>query len=420
MNYNLDDIRNNFPALAIKDNGKRRIYFDNPAGTQVSQKVVKAMSDCLIYSNANILGGFETSNRADQVLADARNAMSDFLNASSSDEIIFGQNMTTLTLHMSRSVGKMLSSGDEIILSRMCHDANISPWLLLAEDLNLKIKWLSFNKQTYEFDLSELDTLITEKTKLICVGGASNLLGTINDIKLICQKASSMGVLTYIDAVQLAPHVAIDVQEIGCDFLICSAYKFFGPHQGILWGKKELLKTLKPYKVRPATIEIPSCFETGTQSHEGMAGISAAVDYFSWIGDKYAKEYIDKNQNLRPQTKLIHAALNYLFEYETILTDCLVDGLQTIKNLTIQGITEKKSLERRLPTVAFTVKGKKSPDIAAALARENIFVWSGHSYAIEIMKTLDLYEMGGVVRIGPVHYNGKEEIEDFIKEKLIF
>ncbi|MFQ3362060.1 MAG: cysteine desulfurase family protein (TIGR01976 family) [Woeseiaceae bacterium] len=421
MNYNLDEIRSMFPALSVKDEGKRRIYFDNPAGTQVSQKVVEAMSDCLIYSNANILGGFETSNRADQVLSDARNAMTNFLNARSSDEIIFGQNMTTITLHMSRSIGKTLSSGDEIILSRMCHDANISPWLLLAKDLNLKIKWLSFNKETFEFDLSELDTLMTEKTKLICVGGASNLLGTINNIKSICQKATSMGVLSYIDAVQLAPHVAINVQDIECDFLICSAYKFFGPHQGILWGKREVLKSLEPYKVRPATSELPSCFETGTQSHEGMAGISAAVNYFAWVGDKYAKEYTDNNQDIRPQTRSIHAALNYLFEYETILTDCLIEGLQTINHLTIQGITKKEALERRLPTVAFTIKGKKSPDIAAALARENIFVWSGHSYALEIMKTLDLYDTGGVVRIGPVHYNSTEEIKDFIKilEKVL-
>ena len=271
MNYNLDEIRSMFPALSIQDSGRRRIYFDNPAGTQVSNQVVEAMRDCLIESNANILGGFETSNRADRVLTEARKAMADLLNASSSEEIIFGQNMTTLTLHISRSIGRQLSPGDEIILSRMDHDANISPWLLLAEDLNLDIKWLSFNTQTFEFDLSELDTLITNRTRLICMGGASNLLGTINNVKAISQKASKMGVLTYIDAVQLAPHVAIDVQDIGCDFLVCSSYKFFGPHQGILWGKKEVLQSLKPYKVRPATEELPSCFETGTQSHEAVS-----------------------------------------------------------------------------------------------------------------------------------------------------
>jgi len=421
MNYNLDEIRSMFPALSIQDSGRRRIYFDNPAGTQVSNQVVEAMRDCLIESNANILGGFETSNRADRVLTEARKAMADLLNASSSEEIIFGQNMTTLTLHISRSIGRQLSPGDEIILSRMDHDANISPWLLLAEDLNLDIKWLSFNTQTFEFDLSELDTLITNRTRLICMGGASNLLGTINNVKAISQKASKMGVLTYIDAVQLAPHVAIDVQDIGCDFLVCSSYKFFGPHQGILWGKKEVLQSLKPYKVRPATEELPSCFETGTQSHEGIAGITASVDYFNWIGHEYAKEYIDEKQHKNKKTQVIHAALNYLFEYESTLTDCLIEGLQTINKLKIQGITEKEALQRRLPTVAFTIEGKKSPDIAAALAGENIFVWSGHNYALEVMKTLNLYDTGGVVRIGPVHYNSVEEIEDFINtlEKVL-
>ena len=421
MNYNLDEIRSMFPALSIQDSGRRRIYFDNPAGTQVSNQVVEAMRDCLIESNANILGGFETSNRADRVLTEARKAMADLLNASSSEEIIFGQNMTTLTLHISRSIGRQLSPGDEIILSRMDHDANISPWLLLAEDLNLDIKWLSFNTQTFEFDLSELDTLITNRTRLICMGGASNLLGTINNVKAISQKASKMGVLTYIDAVQLAPHVAIDVQDIGCDFLVCSSYKFFGPHQGILWGKKEVLQSLKPYKVRPATEELPSCFETGTQSHEGIAGITASVDYFNWIGHEYAKEYIDEKQHKNKKTQVIHAALNYLFEYESTLTDCLIEGLQTINKLKVQGITKKEALQRRLPTVAFTIEGKKSPDIAAALAGENIFVWSGHNYALEVMKTLNLYDTGGVVRIGPVHYNSVEEIEDFINtlEKVL-
>ena len=421
MNYNLDEIRSMFPALSIQDSGRRRIYFDNPAGTQVSNQVVEAMRDCLIESNANIIGGFETSNRADRGLTEARKAMADLLNASSSEEIIFGQNMTTLTLHISRSIGRQLSPGDEIILSRMDHDANISPWLLLAEDLNLDIKWLSFNTQTFEFDLSELDTLITNRTRLICMGGASNLLGTINNVKAISQKASKMGVLTYIDAVQLAPHVAIDVQDIGCDFLVCSSYKFFGPHQGILWGKKEVLQSLKPYKVRPATEELPSCFETGTQSHEGIAGITASVDYFNWIGHEYAKEYIDEKQHKNKKTQVIHAALNYLFEYESTLTDCLIEGLQTINKLKIQGITEKEALQRRLPTVAFTIEGKKSPDIAAALAGENIFVWSGHNYALEVMKTLNLYDTGGVVRIGPVHYNSVEEIEDFINtlEKVL-
>ncbi len=414
MNYKLDVIRNKFPALSIKDDEKKRIYFDNPAGTQVSQDVVKAMSECLVESNANIQGGFETSNRADAILNELHQCMADFLNAYSSDEIIFGQNMTTLTLHISRSIGRSLSAGDEIILSKMDHDANISPWLLLAEDLGLKIKWLSFNSQSFEFDLNLLDDLFTKRTKLICIGGASNLLGTINDIKKISRKAKNVGALSFIDAVQLAPHVSIDVQDIGCDFLVCSAYKFFGPHQGILWGRKEVLKSLQAYKVRPATSDLPGCFETGTQSHEGMAGTIAAVNYFAWIGQEFAENYYQENRFHNKRTMFIHSALDYLFDYEKTLTVKLINGLEKIENIKIQGITKKNALDRRLPTVAFTVKDKDPGLIANALGKQNIFVWSGHSYAIEVVKNLGLYDSGGVVRVGPVHYNSLEEVEEFL------
>jgi len=347
--------------------------------------------------------------------------MADFLNATSSEEIIFGQNMTTLTLHISRSIGRLLSKGDEIILSRMDHDANISPWLLLAEDIGLSVKWLSFDTEKYEFDLNCLENLLSDKTKLICIGGASNLLGTINDIKSICKIAKKANALTYVDAVQLAPHVSIDVQDIDCDFLVCSAYKFFGPHQGILWGKRKLLKSLSPYKVRPATSELPGCFETGTQSHEGMAGTTAAVNYFAWIGREYAETYQIENKYKNERTKFVHAALDYLFEYEKLLTIDLIEGLQNIKNVQVQGITEKNALDRRLPTVSFSVSGLSPSRIAEGLAKENIFVWSGHSYALEVVKSLNLLDEGGVLRTGPVHYNTINEIHEFLEilDKLI-
>lgn len=421
MNYDLEQIRGKFPALNIKDSGVRRIYFDNPAGTQVPIEVIEAMQKCMIESNANIQGGFETSNRADKILDEFHQSMADFLNATSSEEIIFGQNMTTLTLHISRSIGRLLSKGDEIILSRMDHDANISPWLLLAEDIGLSVKWLSFDTEKYEFDLNSLENLLSDKTKLICIGGASNLLGTINDIKSICKIAKKANALTYIDAVQLAPHVSIDVQDIDCDFLVCSAYKFFGPHQGILWGKRKLLKSLSPYKVRPATSELPGCFETGTQSHEGMAGTTAAVNYFAWIGHEYAETFQIENKYKNERTKFIHAALDYLFEYEKLLTIDLIEGLQNIKNVQVQGITEKNALDRRLPTVSFSVIGLSPSLIAEELAKENIFVWSGHSYALEVVKSLNLLDKGGVLRTGPVHYNTINEVHEFLEilDKLI-
>ena len=421
MNYDIEQIRGKFPALNIKDSGVRRIYFDNPAGTQVPIEVIEALQKCMIESNANIQGGFETSNRVDKILDEFHQSMADFLNATSSEEIIFGQNMTTLTLHISRSIGRLLSKGDEIILSRMDHDANISPWLLLAEDIGLSVKWLSFDTEKYEFDLNCLENLLSDKTKLICIGGASNLLGTINDIKSICKIAKKANALTYIDAVQLAPHVSIDVQDIDCDFLVCSAYKFFGPHQGILWGKRKLLKSLSPYKVRPATSELPGCFETGTQSHEGMAGTTAAVNYFAWIGREYAESYQIENKYKNERTKFVHAALDYLFEYEKILTIDLIEGLQNIKNVQVQGITEKNALDRRLPTVSFSVSGLSPSRIAEGLAKENIFVWSGHSYALEVVKSLNLFDEGGVLRTGPVHYNTINEIHEFLEilDKLI-
>tara|TARA_B100000579_G_scaffold358025_1_gene314244 strand:- start:561 stop:1841 length:1281 start_codon:yes stop_codon:yes gene_type:complete len=421
MNYDLEQIREKFPALNIKDSGVRRIYFDNPAGTQVPIEVIEAVQKCMIESNANIQGGFETSNRVDKILDDFHQSMADFLNASSSEEIIFGQNMTTLTLHISRSIGRLLSKGDEIILSRMDHDANISPWLLLAEDIGLSVKWLSFDTEKYEFDLNCLENLLSDKTKIICIGGASNLLGTINDIKSICKIAKKVNALTYIDAVQLAPHVSIDVQDIDCDFLVCSAYKFFGPHQGILWGKRKFLKSLSPYKVRPATSELPGCFETGTQSHEGMAGTTAAVNYFAWIGREYAETYQIENKYKNERTKFVHAALDYLFEYEKLLTIDLIEGLQNIKNVQVQGITEKNALDRRLPTVSFSVSGLSPSLIAEGLAKENIFVWSGHSYALEVVKSLNLLDEGGVLRTGPVHYNTINEVHEFLEilDKLI-
>lgn len=411
MNYDLDAIRDQFPSLSIKDDGVSRVYFDNPAGTQVPGSIVDNMSACLIEANANIGGGFATSDRADAVIANAHQAMADFLNAASPDEIIFGQNMTTLTLHISRSIGRTLKPGDEIIVSRMDHDANITPWLLLAEDLHLNIKWLPFNTETFEFDLEELDNLLTSRIRLVCVCAASNLTGTINDVKTICAKVKAAGAWSYIDAVQLAPHVPIDVQDLDCDFLLCSAYKFFGPHQGILWSRRKILESLRPYKVRPATNDLPGCFETGTQSHEGMAGTAAAVDYFAWIGENFAEEYLSRYQQFQGRRKYVHAALDYLFAYESDLVSYLIDGLHALPGIVIQGITANDAIDRRVPTVAFTADGASSANIAEMLAKQNIFVWSGNNYAVEVVKALGIYESGGVVRVGPVHYNNTTEID---------
>jgi len=402
----LQAIRNQFPSLADTDAGVRRIYFDNPAGTQVPLSVVDRMSDCLLRGNANIGGYFPTSGLAAEFVVDARQAMADFVNAPSPDEIIFGQNMTSLTLHVSRSIGKKLSPGDEIIVSQMDHDANIEPWVLLARDRDLEIRWLPFNTETFEFDLNKLDDLLSERTRLVCVAGASNLTGTINDVRAICAKVRDAGAWSYIDAVHSAPHVISDVQEFGCDFLVCSAYKFFGPHQGILWGRREVLEQLDPYKVRPAPEELPWCFETGTQSHEGLAGTGAAVDYFAGIGERLAGAGTRRQQ--------LVVAFEHLFEYEKSLAARLISGLNDIPGIKVQGITAPDSLARRVPTVSFTHSNHKPEAIAEALGKRNIFVWSGHNYGLEPAKALGLLQSGGVVRIGAVHYNSAGEIDEML------
>jgi len=415
MQIDLAALRAQFPALSETDNGVARIYFDNPAGTQVPVQVAERMSECLLHSSANLGAYFTTSHLADAVVSSARLAMADFLNAPSPDEIVFGQNMTTITLHLSRSIGRHLKAGDEIILSQMDHDANVQPWVLLARDLELKIRWLPFDIETFEFDLTRLDELLSSKTRLVCVGGASNLTGTINDIQTISSKAREAGAWSYIDAVQSAPHVATDVQKLGCDFLVCSAYKFFGPHQGILWGRRDTFEQLEPYKVRPAPAELPWCFETGTQSHEGMAGTAAAVDYFACIGETMADSSYVADCPFEGRRRQVHAAMNYLFAYESILTRRLIDGLMQIPGITVQGITSDDAMHRRVPTVAFTHSKMKPSPIAQQLAARNIFVWSGHNYAVEAAKALGIYDNGGAVRVGPVHYNSIEEIDTLLQ-----
>lgn len=414
MSFDLEAVRSQFPALALTDNGTRRIYLDNPAGTQVPVCVAAAMADCLMTKNANLGAYFASSKDAEMLVQSARDAMANFLNAPSSDEIIFGQNMTTITLHLSRSIGRLLRPGDEIVVSRMDHDANVWPWVLLARDLELEIRWLPFNKESFEFDDDVLDDVITARTRLVCVGSASNLTGTLNDVKSICSKARAVGAMTFIDGVQSAPHIPTDVQDIGCDFFVCSSYKFFGPHQGILWGRRDVLEQLEPYKVRPAAAELPWCFETGTQSHEGAAGIAATVDYFALIGQTMAQEQLDRWTQFTGARQQIHAAMDQLFEYEKTLTGRLIEGLLDINGITVQGISAADAMDRRVPTVAFTHATAAPADIAAALAKKNIFVWSGHNFALEVAKTLGIDATGGAVRVGPVHYNSIAEIDEFL------
>ena len=405
MTFDLNTIRGQFPSLSIEDGDHRRIYFDNPGGTQVPQMVVDRMTECLVEKNANIQGSFKTSNAVDALIEDAHQAVADLLNAPSRDEIVFGQNMTTLTLYMSRSIGRCFKPGDEIVLSCMDHDGNIGPWLLLARDLGLEVRWLPFNTETFEFDLEKLDDILTEKTKLVCVGGASNMTGTINDIKTINAKAHDVGAWTYIDAVQLIPHVSTDVQDLDCDFLVCSSYKYFGPHQGTLWGRREIMERLEPYKVRPASEKIPDCFETGTQNHEGMAGTAAAIDYFAWIGESMAGEYHEQYSHFEGRRKYVHAALDCLFAYERELAEHLINGLQQLPGVRIHGITAVGRDGPTRPDGIFYCRWCVVPiDRGRRWARKT---YSSGAATITRWKWRRRWGSleSGAVRIGPVHYN---------------
>jgi len=377
-----------FPALSVGRPGADTIFFDGAAGTQICKRSIDRMNEAMLNANANFGGFFETSQRAGELVTQTRAALVDFFHAYNPREIVFGQNMTTLTLALARTFGRRLKPGDEIVLTRMDHDANVAPWLSLAEDCGLTVKWLDFSTETYDYNIDQLDQLLTPRTKLVAVNYASNVIGTINDVRAITARAKAVGAQVFVDAVQYAPHGAIDVQALGCDFLVCSAYKFYGPHYGILWGKLDVLESLDPYRVRTAPTYSPDKFETGTKSREAIAGVLGAVEYLQSIG------------------------MPTLVEYEAGLTRRLIDGLRTIKAVTLHG----KGYDGRVPTLALTIKGKSPADVAKALAAHKINVWHGHNYGWEPVKRLGLLESGSVVRVSLAQYNTHEEIDIFLKK----
>ncbi len=400
------NLRQIFPSLAQGRPGADTVFFDGAAGTQICQRSLDRMIEALIDKNANFGGFFDTSQRAGELVSDTRAALVDFFHANDPREIVFGQNMTTLTLALARTFGRRLQHGDEIMLTRMDHDANVAPWLSLAEDRGLSVKWLDFSTETYDYEVAQLDQILSPRTKLVAVNYASNVIGTVNDVRQITARAKAVGALVFVDAVQYAPHGVIDVQEIGCDFLVCSAYKFYGPHYGILWGKLDVLESLDPYKVRTAPTSSPDKFETGTKSREAIAGVLGAIEHFEGIGGAQAS-----------RRERIVSGMTAVVDYEDTLTKQLIDGLRTIKGVTIHG----KGYKGRVPTVAITVQGKSSADVAKALAAERINVWHGHNYGWEPVKRLGLLESGGVVRISLAQYNSADEINYFLQtlEKLV-
>jgi cysteine desulfurase family protein (TIGR01976 family) len=403
-------IRSQFPSLSQAVNGQPAVFMDGPGGTQVPQRVTDAVSNYLRRDNANTGGAYATSRRTDAMIADARGAMGDFLHCGA-DEVIFGPNMTTLTFAMSRAIGRELKPGDEILLTRLDHDANVSPWLAMAEDRGLTIRWVDFNDEDCTLDMQDLASKINKNTKLVAVGYASNAVGTINPVKEIVRLAHKVGALAYIDAVHFGPHGLIDVAALDCDFLACSTYKFFGPHMGVLYGKREHLKRLRPYKVRPNTNAIPNCWEWGTLNHECIAGISACVEYLADLG-----------RRTRPEAKARRAAIESAYgaihEHERALLQRMVVGLKQIPGVKIYGITDPDRFDERCATLAVRVDDGKpghSPvELASQLGERGFFTWDGNYYAINVTEHFDVEKSGGFLRIGLVHYNTVEEVDRFL------
>jgi len=408
MPLDLNLIRQQFPSL-----DRPAIFFDNPGGTQIAKQSLDRINRYLIECNANHEGAFETSIASDAVLDEAHRAMADFYNASSPEEIVFGNNMTTLTLHISRSISRDWQEGDEIVVTRLDHDANVTPWVLAAQDRGVKVNWVDFDVEDGTLKLDDLQRALGRKPRLLAVGYASNSLGTINPVAKIIKMAHDAGTMVYIDAVQYAPHGPIDVQKLGCDFLISSAYKFFGTHSGILYGKRDLMEKLFAYKVRPATNRLPGKFETGTQNHEGIAGVLGAIEYFEWVGHEFGGDHVESlnegdYQGRRFELKKGMMAIR---AYEFELGHVLLHALESIPGLHIYGITDSQHLDERVATFSFRLKDMHPRTVAEKLAQEGIYVWDGNYYAINVTERLGLEDSGGMVRVGAAHYNTFEEVE---------
>ncbi len=413
MTLDVRRVRAMFPSLTQPlEDGSLPIFFDNPAGTQVPKMVMDAVTDYYMTMNANQGGAFATSEQTDAMLHTAREKAAALLNAPRPDEIVFGPNMTSLSFALSRAIGKTLNPGDDIVLTRMDHDANVTPWTRIAEDYGLTVRWVDIHDDDCTLDMDTLEAALTDRTKVVATVHASNAVGTINPVSQIADMAHAAGALVVVDAVQSTPHITIDVQAIGCDFLMCSAYKFFGPHIGILWGKYDLLAELPAYKVRPSKNVPPYRWETGTPSFETIHGTAAAIDYLAWVGDQFGDQAAFPGADGLRRSLLL--GMDAIQAYEKTLAASLIAGLREIDGVTIAGITDLARLDERVPTVAFEIDGFTPLQVAEYLGEHHIYVWDGNYYAVEIMNRIGRGEHG-MVRVGPVHYNTVEEIDWLIR-----
>ncbi|MBW2494623.1 MAG: cysteine desulfurase-like protein [Deltaproteobacteria bacterium] len=411
--FPIDFVRNQFPGLRREVAGRPAIFFDGPAGSQTPRRVAEAVSDYLLHRNANHGGPFATSQESDAMLGEAHRAVADFVGAERAAEVSFGANMTTLTFALSRALARTWNAGDEIVVSRLDHDANVSPWELAARDAGAVVRYIEVRPGDCTLDLDSLRSALGERTRLVAVGAASNLVGTINPVREIAELAHRAGAQLFVDAVHLAPHRSIDVAGWGCDYLVCSPYKFFGPHMGVLWGRSEIMAELPAYKVRAADETIPDRWMTGTQCHEGVAGTLEAVNYLADLGREISGYSLERREALC-------VAFGAIERYESRLCQRLIEGVERIAGARVVGITDANRLVERAPTVGILAEGRSPEALSEELGKRGIFSWGGNSYALPLTEALGL-EPGGVLRVGLLHYNIAEEVErllDLLPESI--
>jgi cysteine desulfurase family protein (TIGR01976 family) len=406
LDSRIDFVRSQFPSLERVVNGHPVIYLDGPAGTQVPQSVVDRIAQCMLHHNANRSGRFATSREVDALMQHSHEVFASFLNAPEPESIAFGPNMTSLTFQISRALAQEWKPGDRILVSNLDHDANYSPWVLAARDAGAEVLTIAIDRRDATLDLTSLDGLLNERTRLVAVTAASNAVGSLTPIREIAKRVHAVGAELFVDAVHYAPHRSIDVVDWNCDFLVCSAYKFFGPHIGVLYGKKSRMQSLQPYKLRPAPDSLPGRWMTGTQNHACIAGAAASVEYMASLSSHDAQKTSLRNR--------LVDAMDWICEYESQLVARLIDGLVAIPSLKFFGIIESERLHERAPTVAFQLDGINSIDVTEQLGAEGIFAWHGNYYALPLTTALRT-EPAGMVRLGCMHTNTLAEIERTIE-----
>ena len=406
--YPIEQIRSRFPGLNRQINGQQAIFFDGPGGSQSPESVGDAVKHYLLHQNANVGMSFATSKETDELIEETMRACADLIGCDDHREIVFGQNMTSLTIQLASALSRTWGPNDEVVVTRSDHDANVRPWVLAAQWSGATVRWIDIDPADCTLRVETIEESINENTVMVAIGAASNFSGTINDVKGICSKAHSIDAEVFVDAVHYAPHGLIDVRAMGCDYLACSSYKFFGTHQGILWGRFDRLGELPVAKLRVSSEEVPFRWMTGTQGHESMAGTLAAIEHLAWLGRMLSGEGMSRREALS-------VAFSAIEEYERELCWKMIEGLQTIDGLKIWGITDPSMKQHRAPTVSFTHPSMTAEKIGAALAEQGIFAWAGNFYALELSEALGL-EPEGALRVGILHYNTAEEIDRFVDE----